>query len=66
MSLALGKEARFAECRIEHSAKNLTGGTLPGGLFAECPRGHSAKVESLPSATGQTLDKVNSFAECHP
>jgi hypothetical protein len=41
-------------------------GTLPGGFFAECPRWHSAKIDSLPSAVGQTLGKGNSFAECHP
>jgi hypothetical protein len=52
MSLALGKEARFAECRAEHSAKNLTWGPSLAG--------------SLPSASGQKLGKVNSFAECHP
>jgi hypothetical protein len=40
-------------------------GTLPGGLFAECPKWHSAKMDSLPSAAGQTLGKDNSFAECH-
>jgi hypothetical protein len=41
-------------------------GTLPGGFFAKCPRWHSAKIDSLPSAVGQTLGKGNSFAECHP
>jgi hypothetical protein len=41
-------------------------GTLPGGFFAECPRWHSAKIASLPSAVGQTLGKGNSFVECHP
>jgi hypothetical protein len=41
-------------------------GTLPGRFFAECPRWHSAKIDSLPSAAGQTLGKGNSFAECHP
>jgi hypothetical protein len=41
-------------------------GTLPGGFFAECPRWHSAKIDSLPSALGQTLGNSNSFAECHP
>jgi hypothetical protein len=40
-------------------------GTLPGGLFAECPKWHLAKMDSLPSAAGQTLGKDNSFAECH-
>jgi hypothetical protein len=41
-------------------------GTLSGGFFAECPRWHSAKVDSLLSAVGQTLGKGNSFAECQP
>jgi hypothetical protein len=40
--------------------------TLPGGFFVECPRWHSTKVDSLPSAAGQTLSKGNSFAGCHP
>jgi hypothetical protein len=40
-------------------------GTLPGRLFTECPKWHSAKMDSLPSAAGQTLGKDNSFAECH-
>jgi hypothetical protein len=63
-----GTRQRGTLCRVPHRAldKEPDMGTLPGGLFAECPRGHSAKVESLPSATGQTLGKVNSFAECHP
>jgi hypothetical protein len=34
-------------------------------LFAECPKWHLAKMDSLSSAAGQTLDKDNSFAECH-
>jgi hypothetical protein len=50
--LALGKEPDM--------------GTLPGGFFAECPRWHSTKIDSLPSDAGQTLGKGNSFAECHP
>jgi hypothetical protein len=50
--LALGKEPDM--------------GTLPGGFFAECPRWHSAKMDSLPSAVGETLGTDNSFAECHP
>ena len=55
-------------------------GTLSGGFFAECPRWHSTKVDSLPSDVGQwhsakvdslpsavgTLGKGNSFVECHP
>jgi hypothetical protein len=40
--------------------------TLPGGFFAECPRWHSAKIDSLSSAARQTLGKGNFFAECHP
>jgi hypothetical protein len=51
MSLALGKEVGFAECRTEHSAKNLTWGPSLAG--------------SLPSAAWKTLGKDNFFAECH-
>jgi hypothetical protein len=51
MSLALGKEPDM--------------GTLPGGLFAECPLWHSAKTSSLPSAAWKTLGKDIFFAECH-
>jgi hypothetical protein len=40
-------------------------GTLPGGFFAECPKWHSAKMDSLPSAAWKTLGKANFFAECH-
>jgi hypothetical protein len=52
-------------CRVPHIAlgKEPDMGTLPGGFFAECPRWHSAKIDSLPSAVGQTLGKSNSFAE---
>jgi hypothetical protein len=55
-------------CRVPHRTlgKEPDMGTLPGGLFAECPRWHSAKMYSLPSASGKTLGKGNSFAECHP
>jgi hypothetical protein len=54
-------------CRVPYVAlgKEPDMGTLPGGLFAECPRWHSAKIDSLPSAAGQTLGKGNFFAECH-
>jgi hypothetical protein len=52
MSLALGKEAGFAECRTEHSAKSLTWGPSLAG--------------SLPSASGKTLDKGEAFTECRP
>jgi hypothetical protein len=60
-----GTRQRGTLCRVPHKAlgKEPDMGTLSGGLFAECPKGHSAKVESLPSATGQTLGKVNSFTE---
>jgi hypothetical protein len=51
MSLALGKEVGFAECRTEHSAKRLTWGPFLAG--------------SLPSAAWKTLGKDNFFAECH-
>jgi hypothetical protein len=54
-------------CRVPYVAlgKEPDMGTLPGVLFAECPRCHSVKIDSLPSAAGQTLGKGNSFAECH-
>jgi hypothetical protein len=35
VALALGKEASFVECLLEHSAKNLTKGPA-GRPFAEC------------------------------
>jgi hypothetical protein len=55
-------------CRVPYVAlgKEPDMGTLPGGFFAECPGWHSTKIDSLPSAAGQTLGKGNSFAECHP
>jgi hypothetical protein len=49
MSLTLGKEARFAECRAKHSAKNQDLGTGIG---------------SLPNAMSLTLGKKTRFAEC--
>jgi hypothetical protein len=63
-----GTRQRGTLCRVPDRllGKEPDMGILHGGLFVECPRGHSAKVESLPSATGQTLRKVNSFAECRP
>ena len=58
MSPALGKESDM--------------GTLSGGLFAECPKWHSAKPTSLPSARDITLGKDPKpvprsvlFAECY-
>jgi hypothetical protein len=39
MSLALGKEVVFAECRTEHSAKNLTWGPSLAGSLPSVPRG---------------------------
>jgi hypothetical protein len=52
MALALGKEARFAECHTNYSAKDLTWGP--------------SLADSLSSAVGQTLGKGNSFVECQP
>jgi hypothetical protein len=62
-----GTRQRGRLCRVPHRTlgKEPDMGTLPGGLFAECPKWHSAKMDSLSSAAGQTLDKDNSFAECH-
>jgi hypothetical protein len=40
-------------------------GTPPGGFCAECPKWHSAKKYSLPSAAWKALGKANFFAECH-
>jgi hypothetical protein len=70
----------FAECNVSNTRQRGTlcrvscialgkepdMGTLPGGFFAECPRWHSAKIDSLPSVAGQALDKGSFFAECHP
>jgi hypothetical protein len=39
MSLALDKEVGFAECRIEHSAKNLTWGPSLAGSLSSVPSG---------------------------
>jgi hypothetical protein len=63
-----GTRQRGTLCRVPYVAlgKEPNMGTLPGGFFIECPRWHSAKIDSLPSAAGQTLGKGNSFAECHP
>jgi hypothetical protein len=59
---------RSTLCRVPHLAlgKEPDMGTLSDGFFAECPRWHSAKMDSLPSVVCQTLGKGNSFAECHP
>jgi hypothetical protein len=51
VSLALGKEARFAECHTEHTAKNLTKGPA-GRSFTEC-------------WSADTRQRGNLFAECH-
>jgi hypothetical protein len=48
--MALGKEARFAECHTKHSTKYLTWGP--------------PLTDSLPSAVRLTLSKGNFFAEC--
>jgi hypothetical protein len=69
MSLALGKEAGFAECRAEHSAKSLAWGTgtrqtsLPSAR--EKVFGKEGFVDVLfaePSLPSVTLGKA--FAEC--
>jgi hypothetical protein len=62
-----GTRQRSTLCRVPYQAlgKGPDMGTPSGRFFAECPRWHSAKVDSLPSAVGQTLGKGNSFAECH-
>jgi hypothetical protein len=54
-------------CRVPHRTlgKEPDMWTLSGGLFAECPKWHSAKMDSLPSAAWKTLGKDNFFAECH-
>jgi hypothetical protein len=68
MSLALGKEARFAECRTEHSTKNLTWGLSLAGYLSSVLVGtrqrlnlcrvllgrHSAKLTPLPSVVLDT------------
>jgi hypothetical protein len=63
-----GTRQRGRLCRVPRRAlgKEPDMGTLSGGLFAECPRGHSAKMYSLPSASGKTLDKGEAFAKCRP
>jgi hypothetical protein len=61
----------FAECNVSDTRQRVTlcqvpyvalgkepdMRTLPGGFFAECPRWHSTKIDSLTSAAGQTLGK---------
>jgi hypothetical protein len=63
-----GTRQRSMLCRVPYQAlgKEPDMRTLPGGFFVECLRWHSTKIGSLPSASGKTLDKGNSFAECHP
>jgi hypothetical protein len=57
----------WALCRVPHRTlgKEPDMGTLSGELFAECPKWHSAKMDSLPSAAWKTFGKNNFFAECH-
>jgi hypothetical protein len=71
MSLALGKEAGFAECHIEHSGKSLTWGPSLAGSLPSIPEGtrqrcilcrvllgrHSAKVKPLPSVVLDTRQR---------
>ena len=51
-----GTRQRGRLCRVpvETLGKEPDMGTLPGGLFAECPNLHSAKISSLPSVTVDT------------
>jgi hypothetical protein len=62
-----GTRQRSTLCRVPYQVldKGPDMGTLSDGFFAECPRRHSANVDSLSSAVGQTLGKGNSFAERH-
>jgi hypothetical protein len=62
-----GTRQRGRLCRVPLGTlgKEPDMGTLPGGFFAECPKWHSAKMYSLPSAARKTLGKANFFAECH-
>jgi hypothetical protein len=71
MSLALGKEVDFVECRTEHSAKSLTWGPSLAGSLPSVPEGtwqrcilcrvllgrHSAKVTPLPSVIRDTRQR---------
>jgi hypothetical protein len=63
-----GTRQRGRLCRVPHRTlgKEPDMGTLSSGLFAECPKWHSAKMDSLPSAVWKTLGKDNFFAECLP
>jgi hypothetical protein len=69
MALTLGKEARFVECLLKHSAKKLTKGPA-GNLFVECHLEYSAKATSpgtvttaflcrVPAGTRQSLYRVS-------
>jgi hypothetical protein len=62
-----GTRQRGRLCRVPHRTlgKEPDMGTLSGGLFDECPKWHSAKMDSLLSAAWKTLGKDNFFAECH-
>jgi hypothetical protein len=55
-----GTRQRGRLCRVPHRTigKEPDMGTLSGGLFAECPKWHSAKMYSLPSAAWKTLGKA--------
>jgi hypothetical protein len=55
-----GTRQRGRLCRVPHRTlgKEPDMGTLSGGLFAEYPNWHSAKMDSLPSAAWNTLGKA--------
>jgi hypothetical protein len=57
VAAALGKEATFAECLLEHSANGLAK-ELTGAPFAESKSSrHSIKMEPLPSASWSTRQR---------
>jgi hypothetical protein len=55
-----GTRQRGRLCRVSHRTlgKEPDMGTLSGGLFAECPKWHLAKMDSLSSAAWKTLGKA--------
>jgi hypothetical protein len=63
MSMALDKEARFAECHTSHSAKYLTWGpplavSLPSVPGDTRQRSYLCRVSALPSVTWDTRERL--------
>jgi hypothetical protein len=58
MSLALGKEVGFAECRTEHSAKSLTCGPSLAGSLPSVPEGTRQRCILCRVLLGRHLVKV--------